>query len=197
MTPFTQSRSFSTPNECLITIHNIIYCFIASVQLNIIMTSKKLVQTFYCPQVEVPCDMNKSSKKRRRDADIHEPRHNPRNKPQDDFAGLLSSVKNFSSVVLTGQSRKKFEEEKLTKLGAPPVKQQKMPFQMRIGLIAGKKKRDARKAAELKESGQIAPKSLKPSKNKSNEKKDRGLDIATRGGVFRIKKSDMPAKYRK
>jgi hypothetical protein len=167
-------------------------------------TNRKQVKTVFCPEVGLPDDFKSHSRKRGRESDrlsVGMSSFHASNKKQTQdksFEHLLSSVKDFSSVSLTGQSRKKFEDDKLTKLGALPVKQQKMPFQMRIGLIAGKKKRDARKNIELKESGQVVAKSQQQkSKSKPREKKDRGLDVNTRGGVFHLKKSNIPSKHRR
>jgi hypothetical protein len=169
---------------------NLFHCAIETMS-----TNRKQVKTVFCPEVGLPDDFKSHSRKRGRSS-FHA--SNKKQTQDKSFEHLLSSVKDFSSVSLTGQSRKKFEDDKLTKLGALPVKQQKMPFQMRIGLIAGKKKRDARKNIELKESGQVVAKSQQQkSKSKPREKKDRGLDVNTRGGVFHLKKSNIPSKHRR
>lgn len=68
---------------------------------------------------------------------------------------IISSIKEFSSQSLTGLSKKGYKEDKLTMLGAAPVKQQKMPFQMRVGIKAGREKRKKKLVDQAKESGTV------------------------------------------
>jgi hypothetical protein len=70
---------------------------------------------------------------------------------REEINEIMETVKEFNSKSLEGIKKKAHKEDRLTKLGAPPPKQQKMPFSMRLGLKNAKKKRDVREAEAAKE----------------------------------------------
>jgi hypothetical protein len=65
---------------------------------------------------------------------------------------ILETVKEFNAKSLEGAKKAAHKDDILTKLGALPPKQQKMPYAMRLGLNAAKKKRDIKNAQLAKES---------------------------------------------
>ncbi len=86
--------------------------------------------------------------------------------------------------------KKKFKEDKLTKLGAPDVKQQKMPFSMKMGIEKGKKRRQAAVIREAKDAGIVlASAKREESSAQRSFKKDDGIDFGAkvRGGVMHVK----------
>jgi hypothetical protein len=74
------------------------------------------------------------------------------------MSDLVGSVKEFSSQTLTGMHAKKHKEDVLTKLGALPVKQQTMPFKMKMGIVAGRKKTASKVAERAREGGVVTTK---------------------------------------
>lgn len=70
---------------------------------------------------------------------------------RDEINELLGHVKEFNAKSLEGAKKAAHKDDKLTKLGAFPVKQQKMPYAMRLGLNAAKKKREKRDIELAKE----------------------------------------------
>jgi hypothetical protein len=94
---------------------------------------------------------------------------------RDEINALFSSVKDFSSSSFAGMKKKQHKEEKLTKLGAPDVKQQKMPFKMRLGLNAASKKRDVKNQQTAKDSGVV----LAAAVNKKNRNDSKRRESST------------------
>jgi hypothetical protein len=47
---------------------------------------------------------------------------------------IMKSIKELAATTLTGINKKEYKEDKLTKLGAPPVAKQKIPYKMKMGL---------------------------------------------------------------
>jgi hypothetical protein len=74
------------------------------------------------------------------------------------MSDLLGSVKEFSSQTKTGMHAKKHKEDVLTKLGVKPVAQQTMPFKMKMGIVAGRKKTVSRVAERAREGGVVTTK---------------------------------------
>ena len=106
-------------------------------------------------------------------------------------------------------SRIKHKEDKLTKLGAPPPKEQKMPFKMKMGILEGRKKREIKSQERAKESGVVHGKKAFSSSggSSSTTKKLRGkredfegyggFDVKTKGGVFHLSKKRLPGRLLK
>lgn len=139
----------------------------------------------YCPTTELPEDyLNSRSKKKRKH--IEETDQQQQNERQI-FQRIFKTVKEFGLTNIQ-TSKKKILDDKLTKLGAPPVKQQKMPFKMKMGILEGRKKREKRQIQEARVSGQVLStkkkKETKVSKKSSNGQPD--FDVKTRGGVLRL-----------
>ena len=134
---------------------------------------------------------------------------------REEISSIFTSVKDFSSSSFIGLKKKQHKEDKLTKLGAPEVKQQKMPFKMRLGLDAASKKRSIKNQLKAKESGVVLAAASKKNRNdrsrresSTNERsssgrassKARGRDesssfgINTKGGVMHLSKKRLPDK---
>ena len=134
---------------------------------------------------------------------------------RDDLKALFSTVKDFSSTAFVGMKKKKHNEDKLTKLGAPSVKQQTMPFKMKMGIMAGRKKRTEKEGKQAQESGVILAKvaqqkvgggsrnhgsggsgkgsgSHKKSHRRSGDSPSFGLN--TKNGVLHLSKKRLPER---
>ena len=135
---------------------------------------------------------------------------------REEINDIFSSVKDFSSTTFVGLKRRHHREDVLTKLGAPAVKQQKMPFKQRVGLAAAKKKRDVKNEEKAKESGVVLAAVV--SKKSRNDKGRRegstnsrsipgrassiskshvessAFGITTKSGVMHLSKKRLPEK---
>lgn len=144
------------------------------------------VPTFICPDVMLPESFKrKASNYKGRDDQKYK-----KKEEEPDFESMFASVKELGSSQLVGLARKKHKEDKLTKLGAPPAKQPTMPFAQKMGILAGRKKREARLVEHAKQSGVVLATKSKGSKDKGRDrvKKDRGFDVHTKRGVLHLKK---------
>lgn len=74
---------------------------------------------------------------------------------KEELREFMKTIKEFNAHSELGNSRKKYKEDLLTKLGAPPPKQQKMPFKLRLKLDAARKIREDRKLNEMKQSDEV------------------------------------------
>jgi hypothetical protein len=112
---------------------------------------------------------------------------------------IMKSIKELASTTLTGINKKEYKEDKLTKLGAPPVPKQKIPFKMKMGLERGKEKRINKSIERAQASGVILPKGyLESLKNNKKEKKiDKTLsdapnfDAPLKKGIFHLNKNKL------
>lgn len=118
---------------------------------------------------------------------------NQKKEEEADFESMFSSVKELGSSQLIGLARKKHKEDKLTKLGAPPAKQPTMPFAQKMGILAGRKKRENRVIESAKQSGVVLANKSKSSASRERVKKDRGFDVHTKRGVLHLKQ-DMGSR---
>lgn len=119
-------------------------------------------RVFVCPEVKAPKldRVNNTERKRKDFTHNRGSREDEKSfkKPKSAKAELrefMTSVKEYSSQTLEGLSKKAHKDDKLTKLGAPPPKQQTMPFKMKMGILAGRKKRKQREAAMAAEAGVV------------------------------------------
>jgi Domain of unknown function (DUF4602) len=181
----------------------------------------KRVETYVCPSVRLPdegviTNRRKSYSKRPRDPDSQpygvvnttssgskysrvggKGGETTRHTEMD---GILSEIKQLSSTRLEGLAKKKSKDDVLTRLGVPPPKQQTMPFAMRVGIEAGRKKRQEKYLNRAKESGLVIGRGQNPSfiplmttsKEKeqasASKQKREDFDVKTRSGVLHVKK---------
>jgi hypothetical protein len=119
-------------------------------------------KVFVCPVVRLPKKDRDSDGKKRKDYggfSDRTPRVDDRNnakRPKSEKVQLrefMGSIKEFSSKSLEGMSKKAHKDDKLTKLGAAPPKQQTMPFKMKMGILQGRKKRKSKEAKDAVEAG--------------------------------------------
>lgn len=198
-----------------------------------------MVKEYKCPVVNIPDNSryskHKNNNERRGDmgwgeaAKRFDPSNPTNNKPKsniiggddthnksfyeekEEFQQIFASVKNLTATTFTGMTKKTHKEDKLTKLGALPVKQQKMPLKMKLGIVAGRERRLEKTVQRAKEDGVVLPTSvlaqLSKKSNVSNSNKDYGyemtkkerretpdLDIKTYGGVFHLSKDRLPSR---
>lgn len=119
-------------------------------------------RVFVCPDVKAPKldRVNNTERKRKDFTHDRSSRDNEQNskRPKSAKAELrefMTSIKEYSSQSLEGLSKKAHKDDKLTKLGAAPPKQQTMPFKMKMGILAGRKKRKQRETAMAVEAGVV------------------------------------------
>lgn len=74
---------------------------------------------------------------------------------KDEVRSFMRTVKEFNANSELGSSRRNFQADLLTQLGAPPPKQQKMPFKLRLKLDDARKKREDHKLEELRQSDEV------------------------------------------
>jgi hypothetical protein len=183
-----------------------------------------MVETVYCPTVALPEDyLQRKEKKRKYVEDNHitssgsrsskgarvrdggngrgNARENGPEENEDDkkiFQKIFKSVKEFGLTNME-TSKRKLLDEKLTKLGAPPLKQQKMPFKMKIGILDGRKRRekahvqDARVSGQVLASSKIKKDNLKV-KKKSSSSQQPDFDVKTKRGVLQLNKLGLGAR---
>lgn len=175
-----------------------------------------MVKTFLCPKdtLKPNSDARRSEKYRGGDEQPARRRRNvkttvqqsDRKEREDEVKGLMSDVKEVSSASYTGQRKKKHREDVLTKLGVEPTKQQTMPMKMALGIRDGRRKRMVKQIERSKESGVVLNSSMtykamndavesssSTTQKRKREREDRrgGLDIGTKHGVLRLKRSRL------
>lgn len=112
---------------------------------------------------------NSSAKENNNKRSFQSNNNNANKKPKtarEEIYELTKIVKEFNAKSLDNKDKHIHQQDKLTKLGSFPLKQQKMPTNMRIGLLKAKQKRDKRKNLDLIESKVITNK-----QNQSKKKK--------------------------
>lgn len=118
---------------------------------------------------------------------------------REELAKAMNSIKDFASTTFEGLSKKKHKEEKLTKLGAPRVKEQTMPFRMKMGILSARAKREARLDSAARQAGIVTARPSggdgglgKKDRKRSAESSDRGIDVPVKSGVFRLSRDKLP-----
>ena len=144
------------------------------------------VPTIVCPEVKLP-DYIKKRKNDNYDREVKNEK-NKKSKEDVDFRTMFASVKELGATQLTGLAKKNHKEDRLTKLGAPPAKQPTMPFGQKMGILAGRKKREKRMILQAKQSGVVLAKKNKNNDDRKRVKKDKGFDVHTKRGVLHLKK---------
>ena len=155
-------------------------------------TNKKNIPTFICP--------DDSSSYRRDSFESTKRKFNSFKKEDDkveDIRSIYESIKEFNVNETKGKSRDKRNQEKLTALGAPPLKNQKVPFKMAMSRLREKKSKLLRTKELLLESGVVAAKSSSQSTQKKNIKKRKlsghdsvqpNVGLKTQNGVYHVKR---------
>jgi hypothetical protein len=91
---------------------------------------------------------------------------------REELRKMTFSVKEFNAHAELGSSRKKFDADRLTRLGVLPPKQTKMPFKIRLRIEAAQKKRATKKMTELRESHEVVAKSALKKRNTNGDEID-------------------------
>jgi hypothetical protein len=162
------------------------------------MSQKPKVITVKCPDVNVPVSF-RGKRKRNSSLDDDDDDHARSNQSplrglsdREEFDKYMSEVKSLGNSTLIGEKGKKAKEDILTKLGVAPVKQQKMPFKMRLGINDGRKRRTENMLKRSKESGTIIARTLMQKATRKMDDRDRGerrrdeLDSHVKGGVLHL-----------
>ena len=82
-------------------------------------------------------------------------------------------------------TKKKSKIDLLAKLGAPPLKQQKKPFKMSMGILASEAKKAKKAIQESRESDIVLPKMAKKKKSTKREA-DSGDLVGIKGNVLNM-----------
>lgn len=128
---------------------------------------------YVCPEVSVPRDIMRSKEPKYEDASSSTQKRssfvgstNSNNRSsKEEIRDMMAKIKVFNANALTGSQKKNYKDDILTKLGAPPPKQPTMPFKIKMGILAGRKKKELLKEKELKESGVVLASSKHSSSN--------------------------------
>ena len=123
---------------------------------------------------------------------------------QKELKKMIESVKDLAATTYEGMERKSYINKKS---GAAPIKVQKMPFKMRIGIKEGRERRLAKSISTAKESGVVLPTSIanklkssqssgkKPKRMSHENSNPKGLDgLRGTNGIFRLSKKKLPPK---
>lgn len=90
---------------------------------------------------------------------------------RDELRGIMVGVREFNANSQLGKSRQQYAQDLLTKLGAQPLKKEKMPFKNRLRQIAAVQRREKKTKEVLIESDVVlGSKILKELKKNSKEK---------------------------
>lgn len=136
------------------------------------MTTK--IQRFVCPEVGLPATLQRNNNERKLDGSSSlsassSSSGRPDNRKRkagdlyddmdltnkEEVRNFMRTIKEFNANSELGSSRRNYKEDILTQLGAPPPKQQKMPFKLRLKLDDARKKREERKLDELRQSDEV------------------------------------------
>ena len=163
---------------------------------------EKEIERIVCPETKLPAFFNRRKRERgdmgwaREVAAPEEGKASRRRKEDEDdkykaeFLKAMKSIKDIHATTFVGMSKKKYKEEQLISLGAPRVKEQTMPFKMKMGILAGWKKREQRELRVAKESGQVLPvQKRNRDYRKTGKANGPGIDVSTRKGVLHVSKN--------
>ena len=99
---------------------------------------------------------------------------------QKELRLIYKEIKEFSSTSLSSGDKRKYNDDKLTRLGAPPIKAEKIPFKMKLGMMKHQKKLAVKELQHVKDSGVVfgvsKSKSLLNDKNKGNKRDNKYKD---------------------
>jgi hypothetical protein len=171
------------------------------------MSIKSKIVTVKCPEVKVP-ERRKRNRVDRDDISFEgedDDRKSERSfkgaqqmralSDREEFEKYFTDVKNLGSSTYTGEKGKKAKDDILTKLGVAKVKQQKMPFKMRLGINEGRKRRAENMLKKSKDSGTVIARSLmqKPLKKLGDGSRNHReeLDTHVKGGVLHLSKNRL------
>jgi len=135
------------------------------------MAAKKR-KLFICPEVSLPEDLY-SSKRTKTDKEskgkVSGTKPETKASKREEFRNFMNNLKEFNAK--ESSVKKKFtKDDILTKLGAPPPKQMTMPFKMKMGLEAARKKREIKLEIESKEAGLVSTRKIIAPKRKKGKK---------------------------
>lgn len=165
------------------------------------------IESIRCPTVSLPDSFRQNHKRERGDmgwdrdgstsltGDSTHKKISKRRKENDysadkaEFLNVMKSIKEISATSFEGMSKKKYKEEKLIALGAPKVKEQTMPFKMKMGILAGRKRREVREIHAAKESGLILPMQAKKRGYNRSDDAGPGLDVHTKKGILHLNRN--------
>lgn len=166
-----------------------------------------MIKTFICPNVKLPeKSIERSGQKRTRESDYTSKiNFAKKSMPSQNFemskkevSNILTEIKDLSATSFVGMAKKKHKEDKLTKLGAPPPKQQTMPFKMQMGILKGRKIRMTKAIQTAKEAGVVlaAPSKdqMKNSKRKPSKDRQSSFEVGTKGGILHLNKDKIPRR---
>lgn len=103
---------------------------------------KKAVKTVYCNDTSLPSHLSTNSARHRKTSpSLITPNEESLSK-KEELRSYLSDIKDFNANMEIGKTKRKIYQDKLSRLGAPPVKPQKMPLKLKIELNNARKKRE-------------------------------------------------------
>jgi len=127
---------------------------------------------YVCPELSLPNDLyanKRSSVDRESKGAMSGMKPETKASKRAEFRTFMNNLKEFN-LKETLVKKKFTKDDILTKLGAPPPKQMTMPFKMRMGIEAAKKKREIKLEIESKEAGLVTARKIIAPKRKKSKK---------------------------
>lgn len=139
-----------------------------------------VVKTVVCPEIGLPQkEMRNKKPFVKKSSEKFNPKNNkllPSGKFRNDitlkeeYSSLMTEIKSFNAESVIGKDRRKADHDKLTQLGARPLKQAKMPFKVKLRIVKADKRRESKKIKELNASDVVLARSHQINKKKSTRK---------------------------
>eukprot|EP01039_Chlorochromonas_danica_P002795 gene2795-3049_t len=80
---------------------------------------------------------------------------------KEELRTMMKSIQEFNAESQFGKDRRKYHQDRLTALGAPPLTQQTMPLKMKLAILESRKKKEKGRAVVEKASGVVTADTLK------------------------------------
>lgn len=80
---------------------------------------------------------------------------------KDELKGIMKSIKQFNTEAQQGKEKRKSAQDRLTALGAMPLKQQKMPLKMRLAIMQSREKKQRHREEIERQSEVVTVNTLK------------------------------------
>lgn len=158
------------------------------------------MQRIYCQEVSLPpksigskrkredearnANSNRSRESRGRSAMPFSSQPTTFGSTKEEIRDIMKTVKEFNANSELGSSRRKYQDDLLTKLGAKPIKQPTMPFKLHLALDQVRKRKEMKKLEELKQSDEVSAmqrllvtKSKRKQERRAHKQKEKGKKL--------------------
>ena len=136
------------------------------------MKIQKSVKVVHCPDIPMPKDLLKRKAFQGGRTPQHE-ENTENTSTREELRGFMQDIRQFNTSMEVGKSKRKIIEDKLTVLGAPPLKPQKMPLKLKIALSNARKFREKKELDRARESQVVNHQYDKIAKKSKMNKRER------------------------